>query len=743
MTGRSRLLYVVAIVFAIAVVVAGAAIAILYDTSFHNEEQRLREVAQGRARLLEAVSRFNETHCGTECPEGPVGATLDVARDAHGRFRGFGETGEFTLARRQGDDIIFLIAQRHGTPTGPKVTPFHSELAEPMRRALDGKSGTVVGLDYRGALVLAAYEPVGVGQLGIVAKVDVAEIRAPFVRAGGITAAIALVLGLLGSWLVLRIGNPLVVSLQRSTKRLESEVSEHRQARKALEESEASFRELLELSPLAMLVAADDGSVELVNAMFDTALGYRVEDVPTIAAFWRAVCPSADAREQIIASVDELIARSPDDPAQSLPIKTEVRAADGGTRFVDLFASRVGGRTVIVVSDITIRRRLEEQLFQSQRMESIGRLSGGVAHDFNNLLTVILTTVSLIDEETGGDHPLKDDIDEIREAAQRAAGLTRQLLAFSRRQVLQPAVVDLNQLVGDMDRMLRRLIGEDIDLRTSLAADLEPVTADPGQVEQVIMNLAVNARDAMPAGGKLTLETANVVLDDKYTEEHAEVTPGPYVMLAVSDTGVGMDAETCRHIFEPFFTTKDKARGTGLGLATVYGIVKQSGGHIWLYSEPGKGATFKIYLPVRVSAKQAAAADVAGASLPARAADARTTVLVIEDEKAVRDLAVRVLEGEGYQVIAAASGADALVVSAGLDGQIDLLLTDVVMPGMSGRQAAEALSEQRPELRVLYMSGYTDNAIVHHGVLDEGTHFLQKPFTREGLLAKVRDVLRS
>ncbi|HLE84167.1 MAG TPA: response regulator [Thermoanaerobaculia bacterium] len=383
------------------------------------------------------------------------------------------------------------------------------------------------------------------------------------------------------------------------------------------------------------------------------------------------------------------------------------------------------------------RHTLEAQLRTAQRMEAVGQLVAGVAHDFNNLLTVILGNSELLLRGLEPADPRRAGLGEIRSAAERAAVLIRQLLAFSRQQVLEPRVLDLNALVGDVRRLLRRVIGEDVELRIRLAPRLGAVRADPGQLEQVMLNLAVNSRDAMPGGGILTLETANLDLDEAYCRDHAAARPGPYVLLAVSDTGLGMDAATRGHIFEPFFTTKGRDHGTGLGLATVHGIVSQSGGHIWLYSEPGKGTTFKIYLP-RV---EAPAAPTAAAAPPARALTGSETVLVVEDEEAVRALTTKTLEARGYRVLAAASAEQALEVAQRHPERIPLVVTDVVMPGLSGGELAARLVELRPEMRVIFVSGYTDDTIAHQGVLDPGVHFLQKPFALDALARKVREVL--
>jgi len=412
---------------------------------------------------------------------------------------------------------------------------------------------------------------------------------------------------------------------------------------------------------------------------------------------------------------------------------------------------RVSGRAVsdgangrvfeLYAEDVTERRALEQQLRHSQKMEAVGRLAGGIAHDFNNLLMVILGYSEFLLERVGPEPSLRAPAQEISNAAQRASSLTRQLLAFSRKQMLAPKILDLNGVVTENLKMLNRMIGEDIDLVMVPGADLGAVRADAGQIEQVIMNLAVNARDAMPAGGKLTLETSNVSLDEDYARFHAPLKPGNYVMLAISDTGAGMDAETQSHIFEPFFTTKG-TKGTGLGLSTVYGIVKQSGGYIWVYSEQEKGTTFKIYLPRIADKAESPVQVVAPKEVPA-AEPGTETILLVEDEANLRYLAGQFLEKQGYRVVEAADGAAAMQIAVAHEGVIHLLLTDVIMPGMNGRELAQRISEIRPNVKVLYMSGYTENVIGHNGMLDAGVRLLQKPFNLRDLKAKVREVLDS
>ncbi len=379
----------------------------------------------------------------------------------------------------------------------------------------------------------------------------------------------------------------------------------------------------------------------------------------------------------------------------------------------------------------------QEQLLQAQKMEAVGRLAGGVAHDFNNMLSVILSHTKLAMADLMPGHPLLEDLEQVNNAAERAAQITRQLLAYSRRQIMQPSALDLNAVLRETEKMLRRLIGEDIDLNVVLMPDLWTVHLDPGQIQQVLLNLVVNARDAMPTGGRLTIETANVTLDLAYSEQHPGISPGRHVMLAVTDTGVGMDGETQGKIFGPFFTTKGGEHGTGLGLSTVYGIVKQSGGHVRVYSEIGIGSTFKVYFPENAgSSGRFRAVAAVGSQLTGK-----ETILLVEDEDLVRRAVRAILRRGGYEILEAASGGAALDLLRGYEGRIDLLITDVVMPELSGRELALKVAELRPDIKVLYMSGYTDDTIVRHGVLEANMAFIQKPATPDDLLRKIREVL--
>ncbi len=507
-----------------------------------------------------------------------------------------------------------------------------------------------------------------------------------------------------------------------------------RETEAALRVSEATYSALVEQAPLGIYRSTPTGRFLSANAALTRMLGYSSPAELLTLDMARDVYADPDERRRLVERdtytdrvYDELEATWKRKDGTRIRVQLSVRASRDKEGRVDFYEA--------FVRDITTQRQLEAQLAQAQKMEAIGRLAGGVAHDFNNLLTVILSYSELLLEELPKDSSNRDDIGQIRKAAQGASELTRQLLAFSRQQVLEPKVVDLNAAVSGIERLLGRVLREDIQLRCTLAADAGTVRVDPGQLEQVIMNLAVNARDAMPNGGQLTVETANVDLDETYMQAHPLAAPGRYVMLAVTDTGTGMDSATQARIFEPFFTTKDVGKGTGLGLATVQGIVQQSGGFIWVYSEPNHGTCFKIYLP-RVDAPVSEVAAAAADSIMGT-----ETVLVVEDVEAVRAVTRRMLERYGYHVLEAADGEDAMRLAANATEPIHLLLTDVVMPNVSGRDLADMFAQTYPHAKVLFMSGYTDDAIVRHGILEEGLACLQKPFTPQSLASKVRTVL--
>jgi len=532
------------------------------------------------------------------------------------------------------------------------------------------------------------------------------------------------------------------------------DITERKQAERALRQSEERYRTFiaqssegvsrLEFKPPVPVTLGEDAQVE---AMYDSATVAECNDAMA------RMYGFGEARELVGARLADL--HDQGDPANREQMRGFIRAgyrlADSETRERDregkphVFLNNVVGfvengnlvRVWGTQRDVSDQRRLEEQFRQSQKMEAVGQLAGGIAHDFNNLLTAILGNTQLLLRDLPPGDAMRGDVEEIRKASERAAALTRQLLAYSRRQMLQPEILDLNVVVGEMDRMLRRLIGEHIALVTVPGPDLGRVRADPSQIEQVLVNLVVNARDAMPQGGRLTIETANVDLDESYVQDHLGASPGAYALLAVTDTGTGMDATVRAHLFEPFFTTKEVGQGTGLGLATVYGIVKQSGGYISVYTELGQGSSFKVYLP-RVDRPAGSPPPTAPRSATARGSE---TVLVVEDDPAVLSLSCRALESEGYTILCASDGADALRLVERHGGEIHLLVTDVVMPGMSGRELAEQMAARRAGIRILYMSGYPGDAAVQHGALARGSAFLQKPFSPDGLARKVRETL--
>jgi len=522
--------------------------------------------------------------------------------------------------------------------------------------------------------------------------------------------------------------------LVQANEQLQGEIAERQRTEEALKSSEARYRSLFNGVPVGLYRSTPDGQILDANLALVQMLGFPDQEslvkINVAASF---VNPEDREREQALLEREGIVRDYEMELRRNDGKKIWVRDTVRIVRDADAGVTCYEGS----LEEITERKQLESQYRQSQKMEAIGRLAGGVAHDFNNLLTAISGYSEMTLMDLRRDDPLRLNIEEILKAADRATSLTQQLLAFSRKQILQPRKISLNDTLTGMHEMLRRLIGEDVDLSLELEPDLGTVTADPGQIEQIVMNLAVNARDAMPRGGKLFIETDNVFLDEAYTQRHLEVSPGPYVMLAVSDNGLGMDEETQARIFEPFFTTKERGKGTGLGLATVYGIINQSGGHIWVYSEPGQGTAFKIYLPRLDAAVEVERAKVIPAEMPF----GEETILVVEDEDALRALIQRSLKKFGYRVLEARHGGEALLICEQAQEPIHLMLVDVVLPQMSGPRIAARLAGLQPGMKVLYMSGYTENAIVHHGILDQQVPFLQKPFKPMTLVRKVREVL--
>jgi two-component system cell cycle sensor histidine kinase/response regulator CckA len=541
-----------------------------------------------------------------------------------------------------------------------------------------------------------------------------------------------------GAWLVLESTSSVIRDAKGEPEKLvivNRDVSERKRTEEALRRLETGFRSVVEDAPYGIYRASTAGRFQQVNPALQKMLGYELTEELLAKDLPSEIFRHAGEYQRLI----ELFTRT----QEIKDIEMEWERKDATLITVLCSGRRVNDENgalahfEVFVEDVTEKRVLEKQLRMAQKMEAIGRLSGGIAHDFNNLLGVIIGYSRVLKRELGASNPLSEHALEIEKAGQRAASLTKQLLAFSRQQVLTPAVLNLNSLASDMEKMLPQLLGEDIEVTLVLDPLLGNVRADQSQIEQVIMNLAVNARDAMPMGGKLKIETANADLDDAYTRLHPGSKVGSFVLLAVTDTGMGMDAVTLTHIFEPFFTTKERGKGTGLGLATVYGIVKQSNGYTGVDSSPGKGTSFQIYLP-RYAGQPAV--DEVKPDSPDMIRGSET-ILLAEDSEPLRKLVKTYLDSAGFRVFSAESGEAALELSTRIGVTLDLLLTDVVMPGMNGRALAEHLLSRQPGMKVLYMSGYTDTFIAGHGVLDPGMHLLHKPFTEEVFLRKVREVL--
>jgi PAS domain S-box-containing protein len=653
-------------------------------------------------------------------------------------------SGEAVLVRRDGDEAVFLnrLRGRKDSAANFRVPMSRTDIA--AVEAARGKEGNIEALDYRGVPVFAAVRRVPDTPWYLVAKMDEDEVQAPVRRR-------SLVLGLDAVLLILAVGVIIVLWWRRQQllfyrERYEAELERRaveERAAQALQESESRFRAIFEQAAIGMADSSLDARFIRLNQRFCEIMGYSRQELLGLT-FREITHPDDLARDE------QLVAQLLRGERSSFAVEKRYLRKDGRVVWADLMVSLLRSPSgepmhfVAVVEDITgqkqaedERRNLERQLLQAQKMESVGRLAGGVAHDFNNHLTVINGYCAMLLNEMGPGDPQREQVEEILLAGNRAATLTQQLLAFSRKQVAEPRVISLNDVAAEAGKMLSRLIGDDIEIVTHFDPGLGAVVADPSQVNQVLMNLAINARDAMPDGGRIVIETSNTYLDEGYAAQHAGVEPGPYALLSITDTGAGMTQEVMQHIFEPFFTTKGMGVGTGLGLSTVYGIVKQAGGWIWVYSEPGKGSTFKVYLPRAGGTPEPFPAPVSAAET----LRGTETVLVVEDQAEVRKLTLAMLESQGYRLLEAANGSEALSLCERYPGPIHLLITDVVMPGMTGKELATLLLALRPSLKTLYTSGYTADAIVHQGMLDPDVAYLPKPFSPSQLAAKVREVL--
>jgi len=863
MRGKKRLILLFLLLIVSCVLVSGVSIWFLYKTALQAERDRLTETVTSQARLIEAIARFDEQY-SKDYPEGHIRATLAQIEDAHAQYNGLGETGEFTLARQEGDTIVFLLRHRHFDLDKPQPVDFHSKLAEPMRLALTGGSGTIIGLDYRGEQVLAAYEPVDELNLGIVAKIDMREIRAPFVRALFITSSAILLIMIASTILFYTIGSPILASLHKQNRQLLEEVEIRRETEANLKLLEDLLNSIIKSIPLPLVYHNSEGQVIGCNTAFQSLVGKTADELLRKTVFdlypdrfaqlrhvtdqillneggqdvQEAIIEDAQGnirnmivhkatyegaeqgsvgglittlvdvteikqlnstlrnRERLLSEMGsiariggwehDLVTRKaawtgevykiigldesepipgPDEHFEFYPPEHRAvlfeaynKAIETGEQFdLELQCITAEDRLIWVraigrpefedgkciklsgtFQDITDRKMWEERLRQSQKMEAVGNLAGGVAHDYNNMLTIISGFTEMAMGKVSPDDPLYDDLVEIQDAAQRSVNITKQLLAFSRQQNIAPRALDLNDAIENSLNMLKRLIGEDIDLAWLPGKALWPVMLDPTQVDQILANLCVNARDAIEGNGKITIETDTITFDDEYCETHPGFIPGNFVMLAVSDDGAGMDESVKDKIFEPFFTTKGLGQGTGLGLSTIYGIVKQNAGFINVYSEPGKGTTFKVYIPQHLAAevkqKEEQSVDV-----PLGQGE---TILIVEDDEHILKLSKNILENLGYSVLAANKPTEALHLARDFEAPLHLLITDVIMPEMNGRQLSEKLQKIRPDIVTLYMSGYTANVIAHRGVLEEGIHFIPKPFSRKTMAIRVRQVLK-
>lgn len=525
-----------------------------------------------------------------------------------------------------------------------------------------------------------------------------------------------------------------------------SESGVHIRIKQELRDSEQTVRALFENAAQGIISVGRAGNIRSVNPMAERLFGYDHEEL--LGKHIDVLLPDSMRAAHTRHRNDYF--DSPQNRPMGQGLDLHGRRKDGVVFPVEISLSHIetneGGIAVAFINDITERHsalrekeKLEHRLEHATKMEAVGRLAGGIAHDFNNLLTALSGFSEIVLDELPEDHPLYEGARETYKTCQRSASLVRRLLAVSRRQILQPQILDVNAKIAEIQKMLRGLLGEDVELKVKLGKKLRFVRADESQIEQVLLNLVVNARDAMPQGGRITIETTSVDIDDAFVEHHVGIRRGPHVLLTVSDTGEGMDESTLEHIFEPFFTTKEKGKGTGLGLATVYGIIQQSNGNIWVYSEPGHGTAFKIYLPQVDRAGHRPGEEAEGAREP----EGTETILVVEDENTVRLVTVSNLKKAGYNVLAARDGDEALRIASEHDGLIELVLTDVVMPRMNGPEVVKRLHERFPSIKCVYMSGHADDALVHHGVIEEGLAFVEKPFTREELSHRIREVLDS
>jgi PAS domain S-box-containing protein len=709
---------------------------------------------------------LNKELIGVVVVESRADMLLSLVRN----YSGLGDTGEVVVARRnEAGDAQFITPLRFDQDAALRRTIPKDDVQNPVTKALEMEERVFTDtVDYRGKPVLAATRYIENVDWGLVVKIDKSEVFAPVSRMLLMIVINIIFFITLLTVFALTMSKSItkpIINLTRTAKKIsDGDISTRVQVTsndeigdlsytfnqmtekliqsiKASREAEQAARKLqerlqlqIDRMPLGLITWDTDFKVQAWNPAAEEMFGFTQEEA--LGRYSYGLIVENSSKSQVEAVWQRLL-----DGDMTAHSTNENTTKDGRTilcEWINIPLKEDNGKVVGVLSmvrDITEKVQLEKRFQQAQKLEAVGRLVGGVAHDFNNALTGIIGFADYLLMSTKEDDPNRQYIEEMKKAGQRAAALTHQLLAFSRKQVLKPEVISLNELIQALEKMIRRLIGEDILFVTKLQPELGQIKADPAQVEQIIMNLVVNARDAMKTGGKLTIETQNVHLDKNYAKTHIAVEPGRYIMLAISDNGIGMDKETQEHIFEPFFTTKEE-KGTGLGLSTVYGIVKQSGGNIWVYSEPEKGTTFKVYLP----GVEEAFVIKKKAEKAVEALKGTETVLVVEDELVVREMIVLVLKDNGYTVLEASNGPEALAIFEQYKDQVNLLLTDAIMPGMNGKELTDRITAMNPNIKVLYTSGYTDDVIVHHGILEEGINFIQKPFVPSLLLQMVREV---
>jgi len=736
MSERKRVFVLILILALSSLIVAGVAITSLYIAAVSEEEERLVETVQSQARLIEAFARFNAAHVTSETPGGARAATLSQIVEAHRNYEHSGRTIEFTLAQKKEATISFLLRHRRGGLEHPKPIGFNSKMAEPMRQALLGRSGTIVGIDYRGVKVLAAHEPVSELDLGIVVKIDLSEIRAPFAKAGVIAGLLGIIVILIGVSLLLRISNPLIRRLEdhntelgTATRNLAQELDERRLVEDALRESEAKFSLLVENANDGIFIL-QDGKIKCLNQQAKQ-IGTRLDielDRTRLAEYLHP-----EDTDMVIDGYRRQQA------GEKLPNTITFRLVGtmGQIMWAELHSVQInwedGPATLNFLRDITIQRQLEKQLQLSQKMEALGTLAGGVAHDFNNLLMGIQGRNSLMLFDIDSSHPFYEHLKETEGYVMSAEKLTKQLLRFARGGKYEVKPTDLIKIIDRSTQMLARTRKE-ITIHKKNQSGVCTVEVDQDQIDQVLLNIFLNALQAMSGIGQLYIHTQEVILEDNFANANG-LKAGKYVEIEITDTGIGMDEETAKRVFDPFFTTREQESGTGLGLASAYGIIKNHDGVITVESSKGKGATFRIYLPISdkpIPSELPAVQPILKGS---------ETILLIDDEQIVIDVGAQMLRRLGYKVLTAHGGKEGIEIYRSNKDQIAVVILNLVMPEMSGGEVYGILKGIDPEVKVLLSSGYSQKGQASE-ILKRGCNgFIQKPFVTNELSIKIREIL--